>query len=226
MINPQPIDNFHKNKYCKDGLASACKVCRLLEANEYNSSHREERLSYAKEAYEKDPEKFAIKNKQYSDEDPKRKLENNRKGHLKWYYQEENRKGKAKYYQEHKEEKQKYDRKYKPEREKRDPAYKMGNRLRSRMNMALKRRYKSGSAVRDLGCSIDEFVKRIESLWKPGMTWDNYGNKKDQWSLDHIDPLSSFDLTDRKQFLKGCHYSNIRPMWHIENVKKGNKKIK
>ncbi len=218
--NPQPIENFHKNRYREDGLSTACKDCRLKEANDYYDRNREERLAYAKGAYVKDPAKFSVRNKKYSDEDPERKTRNNKKSHIKWYSVEENRKSKYEYYRDHKEEKREYDRTYRPNREKIDLNYKICNRLRSRMNMAINKKAKSGSAVRDLGCSIDQFVTYIESFWEPGMNWKNYGRGYNKWSFDHTIPLSSFDLTNREQFLKACHYSNIKPMWHLDNMRK------
>jgi hypothetical protein len=48
------------------------------------------------------------------------------------------------------------------------------------------------------------------------MSWDNYG----KWHLDHIIPLSSFDLTNREQFLKAAHYTNYQPLWAHENFMK------
>jgi hypothetical protein len=90
-----------------------------------------------------------------------------------------------------------------------------------RLYQAIKNGSKAGSAVRDLGCSIPEFKRHIESLWLPGMSWENWG--RSGWSLDHIKPLSAFDLSDRQQFLEACHYSNIRPLWHIDNMRKGAK---
>jgi hypothetical protein len=48
------------------------------------------------------------------------------------------------------------------------------------------------------------------------MTWDNWTT--DGWHIDHIKPLaSSFDLTDRKQFLEACHYTNLQPLWAKDN---------
>lgn len=221
--NPQPIENFHKNKHRKDGLSAACKDCRLKEANDYYDRNREDRLLYAKESYNENPQKILNRNKNWRDKNPDKKAECNRNGYRKWYSKEENKVKKAEYTQEHKDEKREYDREYIKDREKIDLNYRIRKRLRTRMSMALKKGYKSGSAVRDLGCSIEEFLKYIESFWNPGMTWDNYGNKKGQWSLDHTIPLSKFDLTDRTQFLKACNYTNIRPMWHLDNMKKHNK---
>ena len=87
------------------------------------------------------------------------------------------------------------------------------------MLQAIKSNQKAGSAVRDLGCSIKEFKACIESKFQHGMTWDNHGFHG--WHLDHIIPLSKFDLTDREEFLKACHYTNIQPLWAYDNLSKG-----
>jgi 5-methylcytosine-specific restriction endonuclease McrA len=41
QLNPQPISNFHKNKYTKDGYRSRCKACELERANQYREHNRE-----------------------------------------------------------------------------------------------------------------------------------------------------------------------------------------
>jgi hypothetical protein len=94
--------------------------------------------------------------------------------------------------------------------------YKLKCRLRHRLRMALKGNFKSGSAVDDLGCSIPELKVYLESKFSPGMTWDNWNDVG--WHIDHIKPLASFDLTDRKQFLEACHYTNLQPLWAKDNL--------
>jgi len=96
-------------------------------------------------------------------------------------------------------------------------------KLRNRLYQCIKTEQKIGSAVRDLGCSVPAFKNYIEGIFEVGMTWENWGNQSDQWSLDHIMPLSAFNLTDPQHVLLACHYLNLRPMWHIENIKKSNK---
>jgi hypothetical protein len=91
--------------------------------------------------------------------------------------------------------------------------------LRSRLTAAIRGEYKSGSAVADLGCTIKELVAHLEGQFLPGMTWKNWS--RHGWHIDHIEPLCSFDLTDRAQVLRACHYTNLRPMWAIENLRKG-----
>lgn len=74
-----------------------------------------------------------------------------------------------------------------------------------------------------LGISRSEYIRYIESMLKPGMTWDNYGAKGKQpsWEIDHIIPVSHFDLTVESQRLKAFHYTNTQPLWTIENRLKG-----
>lgn len=97
--------------------------------------------------------------------------------------------------------------------------YKLKKTLRSRLHSAIKLNQKSGSALKDLGCTISELKTYLESKFQPGMSWDNWGIYG--WHIDHIKPLSSFDLKDRKQLLEACHYTNLQPLWAQDNLAKG-----
>ena len=90
--------------------------------------------------------------------------------------------------------------------------------LRKRINSVfVKGITKPRSAVIALGCSIEHFKTHIESKFSEGMSWDNYG----KWHLDHIVPLSAYDLTDPVQYDSACHWSNIQPLWASDNIAKG-----
>ena len=102
-----------------------------------------------------------------------------------------------------------------------DIQYKLKVSLRHRLCSAIKGNFKSGSAVNDLGCTILQLKSYLESKFQPGMTWNNW--TIDGWHIDHIKPLSSFDLTDRNKLLEACHYTNLQPMWADENLSKGKK---
>jgi Prasinovirus endonuclease VII len=99
----------------------------------------------------------------------------------------------------------------------------LSHSLRTRVNLAIKRGSKGGSAVRDLGCSIEQLKIHLEKQFTSNMTWDNWA--LDGWHIDHIIPLSSFDLTDPEQFKIACHYTNLQPLWWRENIVKGGKII-
>lgn len=103
----------------------------------------------------------------------------------------------------------------------RDIQVKLAHNLRVRLRCAVGRGTKKGSAVRDLGCSVAECKAYLESKFQSGMTWENYG--KDGWHIDHIKPLSAFDLSDREQLIQACHYSNLQPLWAVDNRRKSDK---
>lgn len=107
-----------------------------------------------------------------------------------------------------------------------DISYRISCRLRARLSNALRLRIggsvigrRVASAVRDLGCTLDELMVHLERQFTPGMSWTNYGD----WHIDHIKPLASFDLTDRVQLLVACHFTNLQPLWAEENLKKGDR---
>ena len=72
-----------------------------------------------------------------------------------------------------------------------------------------------------IGCSIPEFKFYIEGKFSDGMTWENYGYHG--WHLDHIIPLAFYDLSNREQFLKAVHYTNLQPLWARDNFAKSGK---
>jgi len=88
--------------------------------------------------------------------------------------------------------------------------------IRRRISMAAKRINKTGSSVKDLGCSIEDLRKHLESQFKSNMTWDNYG--VGGWEIDHIRPLSGFDLSNREEFLVACNYVNLQPLWKKDHM--------
>ena len=102
-----------------------------------------------------------------------------------------------------------------------DTNYKLAYNLRCRLYKAIKKDFKIGSAVSDLGCTIEELKQYLESQFQTGMSWDNWSVLG--WHIDHIKPLASFDLSDREQFLEACCYSNLQPLWAEDNLKKHSK---
>lgn len=60
--------------------------------------------------------------------------------------------------------------------------------------------------------------KHIEKQFKRGMHWNNHGTV---WHIDHIIPLSKFDLTDPMQRKRANHFTNLQPLYVHENMSKG-----
>lgn len=93
--------------------------------------------------------------------------------------------------------------------------------LRCRVNEAIRGRTKRPSIVVLLGLSMSEFKVYLESKFQSGMTWENYG--RGGWDVDHIVPLSKFDVSNPEQLKIACYYTNLQPLWHLPNLKKGSK---
>lgn len=100
-----------------------------------------------------------------------------------------------------------------------DLNFKLACAIRSRLGSALKDNAKAGSAVEDLGCTIQELREHLESKFQERMTWDNWTT--DGWHIDHIKPLASFDLSNSEEFKQAVHFSNLQPLWAVDNIQKG-----
>lgn len=100
-----------------------------------------------------------------------------------------------------------------------DFGYRLIRSVSRRLKGALNGRKKSECTLVMLGCSANYLRLHLESLWKPGMSWDNYGING--WHVDHIRPCASFNLSERQQQLMCFHYSNLQPLWAAENIAKG-----
>jgi hypothetical protein len=102
-----------------------------------------------------------------------------------------------------------------------DLNYKIANVIRTRVACVLKGKYKSQHTLDLLSCTVDFLKRYLESKFKPGMTWENYGLYT--WHIDHIKPCASFDLSDPEQQKQCFHYTNLQPLWATENLLKGRK---
>jgi len=94
----------------------------------------------------------------------------------------------------------------------------LANAITKRLRGKLIGKSRTAYALSLLGCSMQELQTHIESKWKNGMTWSNYGWSG--WVIDHIRPCASFDLNDAEQQKECFHYKNLQPLWAKENDKK------
>ena len=101
-----------------------------------------------------------------------------------------------------------------------DPIYRISERLRSYLSRSIKGQIKKPTKTEKIvGISYKELAKYLETKFKPGMTLTNYG----EWHIDHIKPVTKFDLTKPGELEKCFHYTNLQPLWAKENIRKSNK---
>jgi len=98
-------------------------------------------------------------------------------------------------------------------------------KLRHNISTSLTKALKGNKNEQHWGSLVDftleQLKKKIETKFKPGMTWDNYG----EWHIDHIIPVSAFNFnTPQDMDFKRCYsLSNLQPLWAFDNLRKSNK---
>jgi len=104
-----------------------------------------------------------------------------------------------------------------------DPNWKLTQNMRSGMNNALAGRSKSAPTMKIIGCTAEALFKHLLSCAsrEPWMTRENYG--KGGWDVDHIIAVQKWDYNCPLQFVLCWDKSNLQPMEHIANIKKGTK---
>lgn len=107
-------------------------------------------------------------------------------------------------------------RKWKRERMASDPVYRVIATFRSRLSVLVRNK---GTTTKELiGCTQDHLRSHLESKFKKGMSWKNYGEK---WHVDHVIPVSSFDHSCPKQLRQCWHWTNLEPLGASDNMSKG-----
>lgn len=214
-------------------LRDQCKSCVSDNKRAYYESNKEDLLVKHRKYYSENKESVIACNKKYRVENREKYLATNirynrehkeqRDAYQKTYratHKEEISIRHKKYYEGNREKTIARNVAYIRNKRIEDTNYRISDCLRARLYFAIRNNQKVGSAVSDLGCSIEELKIKLESKFRDGMTWENYGSV---WEIDHIRPLSSFDLSDREQFLEACHYTNLQPLLIAENRSKGAK---
>lgn len=104
-------------------------------------------------------------------------------------------------------------------RKKEDIEFKLITDMRSRLSTYLSKKgvTKKNKTFDIVGCSPLELKEHLEKQFVIGMTWEN----RSEWHIDHIIPLSSAKTED--ELYKLCHYTNLQPLWAIDNIEKSNK---
>lgn len=203
----KPFEDFNKCKGGTYGFHNHCRSCQKEVKANWLNKNKEWIKEYEQKPEVKERSRFLRLEKYKTDE-------NFRKEHLE--------KNKIRRRGESAKIKQRANEKLRREI---NPSY----RIRANLNSRIKNIFKGIGITKEksiidlIGCTMLEFIKYIESKWKPGMNWENYGHGKGKWQTDHKIPCCAFDLTDPEQQKTCYHYTNLQPLWWEENLKKGAK---
>ena len=104
------------------------------------------------------------------------------------------------------------------ERKKTDLQYKLTCNNRLYVYKCLKQFKDRESSKRYIGTSVENLAKWITFMFDVSMTWDNYPAS---WTIDHVIPLSWFNLESQSDRKIAFHWTNIQPLQ--DNFVKSNK---
>jgi hypothetical protein len=229
------LEEFDKAPKGKYGRKSKCKAC----CKAYREANKDKIAAVQKEYYEANREKKLAYQKAYSEENKEYKREYDKA------YNEANKEAiaanKKRYYQENKEEidernkawkeanpdyqreynkawrevnkeyKRKADRDYKNKRYSEDPEFRTRQLLRNQTKRLGD--YKSKTTIEIIGISAEEFWKRNGS---PSV------EELEDLHIDHIVPLSWFDLSNEEHARVSSHWTNLQYLNSADNLAKRN----
>lgn len=208
------LNDFYNDNASKNKKHSNCKVCDLQASKQWKLNNANQVIAYRKQWSENNKEhikqygkQWYAKNKEYKASIDKVMRQQNKKrialSNRLWCQKNRQRIND-----------------YRKNRWQTDIEYRLKGVLRSRFYSALRRNAKTDSAIKLLGCPVPEFKQFFESKFQYDWTWGNWGKV---WEIDHIRPLSSFDLTNPEELKKAFHYSNLQPLSITENRSKNDK---
>jgi hypothetical protein len=98
-----------------------------------------------------------------------------------------------------------------------------GKTLTEKLRRRIKRLYDTRLGTKTctlIGCSTQFLKSYLAAKFTKSMSWDNHGTV---WHIDHIIPLSKFNLKDPLQLAQACHYSNLQPLLCKHNLEKSDR---
>lgn len=191
-----------------------CKSCKSIYIKEYYLANKEKVKISVRKYFEENKDNLLEKQK-VRKEGIKKELSSYLKEYRKLNKSELDSKRK-KYNEDNKERINETRKKRYKVRIKTDLEFKLKKIHRNLLKRVLK--YKKHERTSELlGYTSIELRENIESKFKAGMSWDNYG----EWEIDHIKPVSSFDLENTDPSIVSS-LDNLQPLWELENIKKSN----
>jgi len=221
----KPLEEFFRCAARADGRKAECKECTKERKRDYRSRNPEKAaacLSKWKEANvdrvkihrARDAAKQKEKRRLRPKQPPKKRSSLSAEERTR-----RRRESYARWYEKHKHE---HSRRTKQKRAN-NPGFRIACNLRKRLSFLVRKASatKTKQTLALLGCPLKSFLLYLESLWEPGMSWDNYG----EWHIDHVVPCAIFDLTKPDHQERCFHFSNLQPLWAVDNWRKNDKVI-
>ena len=199
----------------------------VAKSRKYYEKNKEKIADYRCKYIEKNKEKIAAKAREYNEKNKvkisARRREYQRKNaeKISSYLRKYNEKNKEKLVakRQRKEVKERINKRLR-ERRKEDPQFRLTNNMRNALKRSLQKAKtkKKQTSFKYFYCSPSFLFERIEKMRvERGLNED--------FHVDHMLPLDSFDLSNPEQLKRAWHWSNLQAISPKENLRKSNKVI-
>ena len=220
------VGDFYKRIESRDGLRNECIQCIKQNVKKNYLINKTEINEYNRKYYQANKDEILENNRKYYENNKNQILE-----HKKLYYQNnksEILESKKQYDQKHKTEIADYNKQYKQThktelaeyqrlRRQNDIQFRLITNIRTRLNKCIKNK---AQTTKDLiGIDFDTFINWINYQMPAGYSMEDLGVKL---HIDHVIPISSFDLTDESQLQKAMSWVNLQPLEATKNLSKSN----
>jgi hypothetical protein len=233
----KPISDFTVSSKQGDKVyyRNVCHICFLTKRKEYRKQNKHQNIAYRKN----NREKLSAYNKQYYEANKEKYAELNGKNYTR--YKEDGRvlQYRRKDVEKNKEKNNERAKKWQANKRKESVSHKLNSNISRAIRSFLTSNNgnKNGKSCRRyLPFTFEELKNRLESLFEPWMTWDNYGTYKSDiwnddpatwtWNIDHIIPQSKLQYMsmEEENFKKCWALSNLRPYSSKQNLRDGNRR--
>lgn len=211
----KPLSGFYKQLDCRFGVSPRCKACAKTERAAKYKDTPDKAKQAAAEWRKNNQDKVAeyeSKAAQIREEKKKEKIARRGGKTTKQIFQERNREKVNSWNSE-------------AQRKRLStPKGRLDASFRKRVRDYLLPGGKEGRRTFEiLGYTVSNLLEHLESLFQPGMSWENYGRGHGKWNIDHKVPLSAHSYTkvSDPDFIEAWKLSNLQPMWSVENSAKG-----
>lgn len=226
-----PLEEFYNGaSYCRSCMSLMTKGNEdvLNSRKTYYIENRDAVLNRVRTYRKNNPEAIRLSKMKYSINNPDKERES--RDRYRSLNIDKIRAKQKEHYHKNIKAKKEYDRKYRidnaailrdklRDRYNSDRDFRLRCICRSILRRALKysKSKKTSRTFELLGYTNVDLINHIESLFQPGMSWDNYG----EWHIDHKIPICT-----AKTFEDGIRLSqldNLQPLWEADNLSKGSK---
>ena len=241
-----PLDAFYKKSARKDGYATQCKTCCAATFKEWRGKNREKIKQDRHCSYIKNKERARITERAWQARNPdqaraiKKRWSDANKDKTKAYLQRPEvkaaqKKAKREKYVANREKvidaarlwvvanpaRARETRRLLDKKRRANPKARVSNSISCGIRDSLRSKSKANRHWETLvDFTADQLKRHLEKLFKPGMTWENYGS---YWQIDHKIPVAAFNFKtpDDIDFKRCWSLFNLQPLEAIQNASKG-----